>query len=141
VDARRRLTVPRLEKVDDKPEIDPATRQRVLRVAQSMGYRPSRLARGMVGPGLTTLGLVITDVAAADERGWQVAICSTGPALERETAVAPRAPGRRRPRHSAFAVPPAAAELGPCGARVLLTCARPVAVVAADTLTKIKSID
>ncbi len=87
--------------VNDKPEIDPATRQRVLRVAESMGYRPSRFARGMVGPHLTTLGLVIADVlnpffpevvsgvlAAADERGWQVAIYSTGSALERETAVA-----------------------------------------------------
>ncbi|MGY0055542.1 LacI family DNA-binding transcriptional regulator [Streptomyces sp. LZ34] len=87
--------------VNDKPEIDPATRQRVLQVAQAMGYRPSRFARGMVGPGLTTLGLVIADVlnpffpevvsgvlAAADERGWQVAVYSTGSALERETAVA-----------------------------------------------------
>ncbi|MFD8385437.1 hypothetical protein ACFV2X_44125 [Streptomyces sp. NPDC059679] len=42
--------------VNDKPEIGPATRQRVLEVA--------------------------------DERGWQVAIYSTGSALERETAVA-----------------------------------------------------
>ncbi|GAA1718299.1 LacI family DNA-binding transcriptional regulator [Streptomyces yatensis] len=87
--------------VNDKPEIDPATRERVLLVAESMGYRPSRFARGMVGPGLTTLGLVIADVlnpffpevvsgvlAAADERGWQVAVYSTGSALERETAVA-----------------------------------------------------
>ncbi|MFD8864493.1 LacI family DNA-binding transcriptional regulator [Streptomyces sp. NPDC059590] len=87
--------------VNDKPEIDPATRQRVLRVAQAMGYRPSRFARGMVGPRITTLGLVIADVldpffpevvsgvlAAADERGWQVAVYSTGSALEREAAVA-----------------------------------------------------
>ncbi|MEV6104962.1 LacI family DNA-binding transcriptional regulator [Streptomyces sp. NPDC051940] len=87
--------------INDKPEIDPATRERILQIAQAMGYRPSRFARGMVSQGVTTLGLVIADVlnpffpevvagvmAAADERGWQVAVYSTGSAMEREQAVA-----------------------------------------------------
>ncbi|MFI7006467.1 LacI family DNA-binding transcriptional regulator [Streptomyces sp. NPDC050145] len=87
--------------INDKPEIDPATRERVLQVAQALGYRPNRHARGMAGPGLTTLGLVVADVLnpffpevaagvldAADERGWQIAVYSTGSALEREQTVA-----------------------------------------------------
>ncbi|WP_377267327.1 LacI family DNA-binding transcriptional regulator [Peterkaempfera sp. SMS 1(5)a] len=76
--------------INDKPEIDPATRQRILSVAQEMGYRPSRFARGMVRQSTTTLGLVIADVLnpffpevvagvleAADARGWQVVIYTT----------------------------------------------------------------
>ncbi|MFG2626462.1 LacI family DNA-binding transcriptional regulator [Streptomyces sp. NPDC048473] len=87
--------------INDKPEIDPETRQRVLNVARAMGYRPSRFARGMVSQGVTTLGLVIADVLnpffpevvagvmeAADELGWQVAVYSTGHATERESSVA-----------------------------------------------------
>jgi LacI family transcriptional regulator len=87
--------------INDKPEIDPGTRQRVLQVAQAMGYRPSRFARGMVSQGVTTLGLVIADVLnpffpevvsgvmeAADKLGWQVAVYSTGHATERESSVA-----------------------------------------------------
>ncbi|GAA3783866.1 LacI family DNA-binding transcriptional regulator [Streptomyces phyllanthi] len=86
--------------INDKPEIDPATRDRVLSVARAMGYRPSRFARGLASRGVTTVGLVIADVLnpffpevvagvmdAADERGWQVAVYSTGAALEREMAV------------------------------------------------------
>ncbi|MFF4835091.1 LacI family DNA-binding transcriptional regulator [Streptomyces sp. NPDC001315] len=86
--------------INDKPEIDPSTRDRVLAVARAMGYRPSRFARGLVSRGVTTVGLVIADVLnpffpevvagvmdAADERGWQVAVYSTGAALEREMAV------------------------------------------------------
>nr|WTB28481.1 LacI family transcriptional regulator [Streptomyces sp. NBC_00830] len=87
--------------INDKPEIDPATRERVLEVARDLGYRRNRHARGMAGPAVTTLGLVIADVLnpffpevvagvmeAADERGWQVAVYSTGASLEREQTVA-----------------------------------------------------
>ncbi|MCX4550643.1 LacI family transcriptional regulator [Streptomyces sp. NBC_01267] len=87
--------------INDKPEIDPATRQHVLQVARAMGYRPSRFARGMVSQGVTTVGLVIADVLnpffpevvsgvmeAADKRGWQVTVHSTGHATERESSVA-----------------------------------------------------
>ncbi|WP_326708362.1 MULTISPECIES: LacI family DNA-binding transcriptional regulator [unclassified Streptomyces] len=87
--------------INDKPEIDPDTRARILEVAHTLGYRPNRHARGMAGPATTTLGLVVADVLnpffpevvagvmeAADERGWQVAVYSTGSALEREQRVA-----------------------------------------------------
>lgn len=87
--------------INDKPEIDPDTRARILEVAHTLGYRPNRHARGMAGPATTTLGLVVADVLnpffpevvagvmeAADERDWQVAVYSTGSALEREQRVA-----------------------------------------------------
>ena len=86
--------------INDKAEIDPATRDRILRIAQAMGYRPSRFARAMVSQGVTTLGLVIADVlnpffpevtsgvmAAAERQGWQVAVYSTG-SVEREQRLA-----------------------------------------------------
>lgn len=87
--------------INDKPEIDPTTRQRILTTAQEMGYRPSRFARGMVRQSTTTLGLVIADVLnpffpevvagvleAADARGWQVVIYITASELGREQEVA-----------------------------------------------------
>lgn len=87
--------------INDKSEIDPATRTRVLEAAQRMGYRPSRFARGMIRPGVTTLGLIIADVLnpffpelvagvleAADLRGWQVVVYSTGSDPAKEPAFA-----------------------------------------------------
>ncbi|MDP9793593.1 LacI family transcriptional regulator [Catenuloplanes nepalensis] len=76
--------------INDKGEIDPETRRRVLDAARELNYRPSRFARGLVSPGATTLGLIVSDVEnpffpeliagvieAAEERGWQVLISST----------------------------------------------------------------
>ncbi|KMS69946.1 LacI family transcriptional regulator [Streptomyces viridochromogenes] len=71
--------------VNDKGEIDPATKERVLEAARLLDYRPSRFARGMVRKGTVTTGLVIPDLMnpffpevaagvleAAEQRGWQV---------------------------------------------------------------------
>jgi LacI family transcriptional regulator len=76
--------------INDKGEIDPQTRQRVLDAARELRYRPSRFARGLVRPDVTTVGLIIPDVAnpfypefiagvieAAGNRGWQVVVGST----------------------------------------------------------------
>ncbi|MFI5841681.1 LacI family DNA-binding transcriptional regulator [Catenuloplanes sp. NPDC051500] len=76
--------------INDKGEIDPETRRRVLDAARDLNYRPSRFGRGLVRPGATTLGLIVSDVMnpffpeliagvieAAEERGWQVLISST----------------------------------------------------------------
>ncbi len=76
--------------INDKGEIDPETRRRVLDAARELNYRPSRFGRGLVRPGAITLGLIVSDVvnpffpeliagviAAAEERGWQVLISST----------------------------------------------------------------
>ncbi|WP_461060255.1 LacI family DNA-binding transcriptional regulator [Streptomyces pseudoechinosporeus] len=73
--------------VNDKGEIDPGTKQRVLEAARLLDYRPSRFARGMVQKGAVTAGLVIPDLRnpffpevaagvleAAEQRGWQVVV-------------------------------------------------------------------
>ena len=48
--------------INDKGEIDPETRRRVLDAARQLRYRPSRFARGLVRPGAVTLGLIVPDV-------------------------------------------------------------------------------
>ena len=55
------MTVSRV--VNDKGEISPATRQRVLEVIQRLGYRPSAIARGLATNRTGTLGLVVPDIA------------------------------------------------------------------------------
>ena len=76
--------------INDKGEIDPDTKERVLQAARTLDYRPSRFARGMRQRGTVTVGLVISDltnpyfpeVAAgvlevAKERGWQVVVAES----------------------------------------------------------------
>ncbi|MFI9174779.1 LacI family DNA-binding transcriptional regulator [Streptomyces lincolnensis] len=85
--------------VNDKGEIDPATKERVLEAARMLDYRPSRFARGLVRKGTVTAGLVISDLMnpffpevaagvleAAEQRGWQVVVWDirTDDARERE---------------------------------------------------------
>jgi DNA-binding LacI/PurR family transcriptional regulator len=43
--------------------IAPDTRDRVLRAAESLGYRPHPLARGLRGAGTALLGLIVRDIA------------------------------------------------------------------------------
>nr|WP_269327491.1 LacI family DNA-binding transcriptional regulator [Kineosporia mesophila] len=83
--------------INDKGEIDPETRRRILEVAQQLRYRPSRFARGLVRPGATTIGLVVDDIlnpffpeliagviSAAEQRSWTVLISTTQNHPERE---------------------------------------------------------
>ena len=76
--------------INDKGEIDPQTRRRVLDAARRLHYRPSRFARGLVRQDTTTIGLVVPDVVnpffpeliagvldAAAQRNWQVLISSS----------------------------------------------------------------
>ncbi|WP_431953673.1 LacI family DNA-binding transcriptional regulator [Actinacidiphila sp. bgisy167] len=85
--------------LNDKDEIDGATKQRVLDTARELGYRPSRFARGLVRQDTTTIGLVIPDLlnpfftevaAAALEaarlRGWHVVVHDTADRAEEEFA-------------------------------------------------------
>jgi len=76
--------------INDKGEIDPQTRRRVLDAARELRYRPSRFARGLVRPDVITVGLIVQDVVnpfypeliagvieAAGNQGWQVVVGST----------------------------------------------------------------
>ncbi|MFJ3668640.1 LacI family DNA-binding transcriptional regulator [Streptomyces sp. NPDC090106] len=83
--------------VNDKGEIDPATKERVLEAVRTLNYRPSRFARGMVSKGGVTTGLVIPDLRnpffpevaagvleAAEQRGWQVVVWDSRADEDRE---------------------------------------------------------
>ncbi len=92
------MTVSRV--VNDKGEISPATRQRVLEIIERLGYRPSGIARGLATRHTSTLGLVIPDVAnpffaevarsaehVAYAEGYNVFLCNTEEDAQRELAV------------------------------------------------------
>src|SRR5882757_10186848 len=48
--------------VNDMAEITPSTKQRVLDAVRTLGYRPSRFARGLVKQDTTTIGLIVSDL-------------------------------------------------------------------------------
>jgi LacI family transcriptional regulator len=48
--------------MNDKGEISPETRDRVLKAVEELGYRPNRLAQGMVTQRTKTVGLVMADI-------------------------------------------------------------------------------
>ncbi len=48
--------------INNKGEITEATRQKVLQVAADLGYRPNRIARGLVTKQTMQLGLVVPDI-------------------------------------------------------------------------------
>jgi LacI family transcriptional regulator len=92
------MTVSRV--VNEKGEVSPATRQRVLDVIERLGYRPSGIARGLATKRTGTLGLVIPDVAnpffsdvargaehVAYAAGYNVFLCNTEEDPRRELAI------------------------------------------------------
>lgn len=83
--------------INDKPNVDPDTRQRVLEAMNVLKYRPSRHARALAQQDVKTIGLLVPDlvnpffpevsngvIEAAVERGWQVTIRTTGNSSERD---------------------------------------------------------
>lgn len=76
--------------LNNKGEISPETRQRVLDTVDRLGYRPNTLARGLVTQKTSTLGLVVPDIAnpffsevargaeeAARQDGYSLLLCNT----------------------------------------------------------------
>lgn len=49
--------------LNNKPEVSPATKAKVLEVAQSLGYRPNRLARALRSNKTGTIGVIVGDIA------------------------------------------------------------------------------
>lgn len=92
------MTVSRV--INDKDGISEATRQRVQGVIDRLGYRPSKIARGLATQRTGTLGLVVPDNSnpffsevargvehAAYAEDYNVFLCNTEEDTEREKAV------------------------------------------------------
>lgn len=92
------MTVSRV--INNKGDVSPATRQRVLGAIERLGYRPSGIARGLATRHTGTLGLVVPDVAnpffaevargveqVAYAEGYNVFLCNTDEDPERELDV------------------------------------------------------
>jgi LacI family transcriptional regulator len=92
------MTVSRV--INDKGDVSPATRRRVIETIERLGYRPSGIARGLATRHTGTLGLVIPDVAnpffaevargveqVAYAEGYNVFLCNTDEDPERELDV------------------------------------------------------
>ncbi len=92
------MTVSRV--INDKEDVSPVTRKRVLQAIAHLGYRPSGIARGLATQRTGTLGLVVPDIAnpffAEIARGvehvahaahYNVFLCNTEEDQERELAV------------------------------------------------------
>lgn len=92
------MTVSRV--INGKPDVSAATRQRVLEIADRLGYRPNRIAQGLATKHTGTLGLVVPDVAnpffaevargaehVAYAAGYNVFLCNTDEDPAREMAV------------------------------------------------------
>lgn len=92
-----RQTVSRV--LNDKSDVSPETRQRILQIIAELGYRPSRIARGLATARMGTFGLVLPDVAnpffaevargaedLARERDASLFLCNTDENPQRELA-------------------------------------------------------
>jgi LacI family transcriptional regulator len=86
--------------INDRGEISPQTRTRVLQIAEELGYRPSGIARGLATQRTRTLGLIVPDNAnpffseiargaeqVAYARGYNVFLCNTAEDQQRELSV------------------------------------------------------
>jgi LacI family transcriptional regulator len=85
--------------VNDKPGVGPELRQRIMALAEAMGYRPNHIARGLATRQTATIGLVVPDIAnpffaqiargaedAAFEAGYSLFLINTAEELAREQA-------------------------------------------------------
>lgn len=76
--------------MNDKSEISPETKERVMQAIRQLGYQPNRLAQGMVTQRTKTVGLVMPDITnlffpevargvqdAARQHDYNVLLCNT----------------------------------------------------------------
>ena len=84
--------------LNHKPSgISSATRERVLKAAKEMDYRPNQLAVGLIKRRTNTIGLLVPDIRnmfysaiakeaehACRKKGWTVMLCNTGDQHKRE---------------------------------------------------------
>lgn len=76
--------------INDKGEISQETKERVMTAVEQLGYRPNRLAQGMVTQRTYTIGLILSNITnpffpevtrgvqdAAQAKGYNVFLCNT----------------------------------------------------------------
>lgn len=86
--------------INDRPDVSDATRERVQKVIDEIGYRPSHIARSLATARTATIGLVVPDISnpffsvvargaeqVASERGYSILLCSTSEDTSREVEV------------------------------------------------------
>ena len=85
--------------LNDSPQVKPATRQRIQKIAQNLGYHPNGLARSIRVQKTNTLGVIIPDILnnffthiiraiedAAAQAGYDVLIVNTDEQDDREVS-------------------------------------------------------
>ena len=83
--------------LNDKPDVSPETKARVLEAARRLGYRPNKLARGLRSNKTQTIGVIVADIAnpffgavvkgvaqAAREQNWSIILGNADEDYERE---------------------------------------------------------
>lgn len=83
--------------LNNKPDINDQTKERILRIADHLGYRPNRLAQGLRAEKTGTLGLIVADIAnpffstlvkgveaTAKERGYTLLVKDSDETYEKE---------------------------------------------------------
>jgi LacI family transcriptional regulator len=86
--------------INNSPNVSVTTRQRVEKIINETGYRPSHIARSLVTTRTATIGLVVPDISnpffsavargadqVASENGYSILLCNTGEDAARETDV------------------------------------------------------
>ena len=94
--------------INDKGEIRPETRARILRIANQLGYRPNSVARSLATQRTRNVGLVIPDVSnpffasiargiqdAAHQSQYNVFLCNTDESAQREQSAILSLEGQR----------------------------------------------
>ena len=82
--------------LNDAPEINPETRDRILQLCREEGYRTNLLARSLISNRTNAIGVILSDISApyhatlalhietcAAELGYQVMLCSGQPSSDR----------------------------------------------------------
>lgn len=86
--------------INDRPDVSDSTRERVQKIIEETGYRPSHIARSLATASTATIGLVVPDISnpffsviargaeqVATEHGYSILLSSTGEETSREIEV------------------------------------------------------
>ena len=83
--------------LNDKPDVNPKTKNKILEIAKDLGYTPNLLAKSLRSKNSKTIGVVLADISnpffatvakgvedAAHKRGYSIILCNTDEEYEKE---------------------------------------------------------